>query len=656
MDKYFYFELIVISLIFILYFGGHKYRFMKLGLMLVMLITTGIYLIWRTFYTLPTSSIASLIVGILLLAAEWLGFANSAVFYFLFSKDFKRPLKTVDDLSELPSIDVYIATYNESIDILKRTLVAATLLDYPDKSKVNVYVCDDGSRLSVKKICAEYGATHITRKTHEHAKAGNLNNALSITDGELILILDADMIPRQDMLMRMVGYFSNPKLAFIQAPQTFYNEDPYQFNLFAAEELGSDQDFFMRDIQQHKDYFNAVMFIGSNALFRRKALEDIGGFSVGVITEDMATGMLLHSRGWHAYALSENLASGLQPESFADMVSQRDRWGRGNIQVLRKWNPLKIKGLSLIQRIFYIDGILYWFYGLKKLIFILAPVCYLCFGVLCMNVEFTTLVWFWGPTFIASHLSFDLIAKGKQSLFVSNLYETSLSVHMSKAILAEIFFKKHDKFVVTNKGINTKHWYYNWRLAWPLFIIWILSLYGIIKAILILLGLPSSIEENSIYLNIFWAIYNLFSITLALFMCMERPRYRKAERFVVQKKAKVQLDNQQLIKAFVVDLSEYGAYIKLINYSTKQQKLSGWLLIDDQKIAFETQRITITEQQKDVYIGCKFTTVTKQQYSYLITQTYAQKSTQIVQPIKKHRMFRVLFSWIIKHKKLRSVK
>ncbi|WP_282709548.1 PilZ domain-containing protein [Ligilactobacillus sp. Marseille-Q7487] len=137
---------------------------------------------------------------------------------------------------------------------------------------------------------------------------------------------------------------------------------------------------------------------------------------------------------------------------------------------------------------------------------------------------------------------------------------------------------------------------------------------------------------------------------------MERPRYRKAERFVVQKKAKVQLDNQQLIEAFVVDLSEYGAHIKLINYSTKQQKLSGWLLIDDQKIAFETQRITITEQQKDVYIGCKFTTVTKQQYSYLITQTYAQKSTQIVQPIKKNRMFRVLFSWIIKHKKLRSVK
>lgn len=98
----------------------------------------------------------------------------------------------------------------------------------------------------------------------------------------------------------------------------------------------------MRGIEQQKDAFNATMYVGSNAIFRRVALDSIGGFATGVITEDMATGMLLQAKKWETGFVNENLASGLAPETFGDLIKQRDRWARGNIQVAKKWHPWRM--------------------------------------------------------------------------------------------------------------------------------------------------------------------------------------------------------------------------------------------------------------------------------------------------------------------------
>jgi hypothetical protein len=210
--------------------------------------------------------------------------------------------------------------------MLRTTVAGALTMRYP--GTVNVYLCDDGERETVRALAEDFGVGYLTRTEHSHAKAGNLNNAMALSSGELIVTLDADMVPTAEFLERTVGHFADPTMAFVQAPQAFSNDDPFQYNLFSAAALPNEQDFFMRTLLAGKARFNAVMYVGSNTVFRRTALDEIGGFATGVITEDMATGMLLQSHGWRAEFVPDIVAAGAAPESFEDLLVQRDRWGR----------------------------------------------------------------------------------------------------------------------------------------------------------------------------------------------------------------------------------------------------------------------------------------------------------------------------------------
>ncbi|WP_207709050.1 glycosyltransferase family 2 protein [Heliomicrobium undosum] len=153
------------------------------------------------------------------------------------------------------------------------------------------------------------------------------------------------------------------ELAFVQAPQAFYNQDIFQYNLLQGRNIPNEQDMFMRVVQAGRDRYNAAMYIGSNTVFRRSALAAIGGFATGTITEDMATGMLLQAKGFRTVYLNEVIAEGLSAESFPDYIRQRVRWGRGNVQTARKWNPLTIPGLTRMQRLLYADSVLYCMFG-----------------------------------------------------------------------------------------------------------------------------------------------------------------------------------------------------------------------------------------------------------------------------------------------------
>ncbi|MBM7662311.1 cellulose synthase/poly-beta-1,6-N-acetylglucosamine synthase-like glycosyltransferase [Bacillus mesophilus] len=133
-------------------------------------------------------------------------------------------------------------------------------------------------------------------------------------------------------------------VAFVQLPQAFYNDDIYQFNLLQSKNIPNEQDLFMRLIQTGRDRFNSTIYIGSNTIFRRVALDAIGGFATGTITEDMATGMLIQSKGYKTVFHNEVLAQGLAAESLSDFLSQRIRWARGTIQTMRKWNPITLPG------------------------------------------------------------------------------------------------------------------------------------------------------------------------------------------------------------------------------------------------------------------------------------------------------------------------
>lgn len=229
---------LLVVVLFLSYFLGKKFHFFRQLLILLYVVLTSVYIIWRIGWTLPYNNWTSFLFGIFLLAAEIGGFVLSLVFYRIFLKKHQRSKLGLESFQgKYPSVDIFIATYNESTDILKRGIVAAKLSKYPIKALVNIYVCDDGNRPDVLSLCQKLEVHYVSRTTHEHAKAGNLNHALTVSDGELIVTMDADMVMREDFLEETIGYFSHSKIGFIQTPQTFFNQDPYQFNLFAGSKI-----------------------------------------------------------------------------------------------------------------------------------------------------------------------------------------------------------------------------------------------------------------------------------------------------------------------------------------------------------------------------------------------------------------------------------
>lgn len=317
-------------------------------LILFFWVTNIIYLTWRSFYTLPQDAgVLSLIFSSALLIAEFSGFLENAVFYFTLWNNDKVQVPVVNEDQEWPDVDIFIATYNEPIDLLYKTLNACAHLNYPDKTKVHVYLCDDGHRETAAALAHQFGFEHISRNDNAHAKAGNLNNALKQTRSALIVTLDADMIPRSNFLIRTVPFFMNdPKMGFVQTPQSFYNPDTFQYNLFMENEMPNEQDLFFRLVQVGRSKYNATIYAGSNTVLSRVALEEIGGFVTDTITEDFATGMKMQAARYHSVYLNETLANGLTPNSMIDLFNQRIRWGNGVIQTLRKDNPFFKQGLN----------------------------------------------------------------------------------------------------------------------------------------------------------------------------------------------------------------------------------------------------------------------------------------------------------------------
>ena len=241
----------------------------------------------------------------------------------IFFDEYKIKKKNIKILKgNLPTVDVLICTYNEEVSLLEKTILASTQIEYP-KDKLKVYVLDDGKNNKLEKICKQYEVNYITRENNEFAKAGNINNALKQINGEYFLVLDADMIPYKNILEKTIGYFENKNLAFVQTPQTFYNPDVYQFNI--DNEYNNEQDFFMRYIEPARASKDAVLHIGTNAIFRREYVLKVGGYPTSSITEDMALGLLLQAEGYDSIFINEELVCGMSATTYQDLVRQRDR-------------------------------------------------------------------------------------------------------------------------------------------------------------------------------------------------------------------------------------------------------------------------------------------------------------------------------------------
>ena len=491
----------------------------------------------------------------------------------------KYPMIPKADFSEFPDVDIFIATYNEPVELLYKTINGCINMEYPDENKVHIYICDDSNRIEMKKLAEEMNINYITRTERKDAKAGNFNNALAKTDSPLVVTFDADMIPMHDFLMSTVPYFVEDltnakkiekkdgkearknregKIGFIQTPQSFYNPDLFQYNLFSETRIPNEQDYFYRDIQISRNKSNSVIYGGTNTVISREALDEIGGFYTKVITEDFATGILIQSNGYTCYAIDEVHASGLAPEDLKGLVKQRQRWARGCIQTGRKLNILFRKGLNISQKLSYISAITYWYGCLKRLIYIMAPILFSVFGVVVVKCTLLEVLIFWLPMYIFSSKSLKLVSRKIRTVKWTNVYETILFPSLIVSVILESLGISQKKFNVTRKGGAIEDKNYQIKKAIPHIILSILSIIGIINCVKF-----TFITGTPVYIVlIFWLIINLYNIVMSIFFMLGRQVLRRAERFPINIDCIVSFHEKEL-KCTTNDISENGLSIVL---------------------------------------------------------------------------------------------
>lgn len=250
------------------------------------------------------------------------------------------------------AVDLFIPTFNEPPDVVEPTLAAAARIRGAD---VRVALLDDGGRPEMAALAARYGARYIARDDHSGAKAGNINHALALTDAPLVAVFDCDHVPDERFLEATTGHFADDDVAFVQTPQYYANADDG-----VAAASWAQQALFFGPIARGKDGLDAMFCCGTNVIFRREALESVGGFPTGSVTEDFELSIRLHERGWRTVYVQDVLARGLAPEDMASYVTQQFRWARGCVstipRVARASLPWRIRLQYLLSSMFFLSG------------------------------------------------------------------------------------------------------------------------------------------------------------------------------------------------------------------------------------------------------------------------------------------------------------
>ncbi len=592
-------------------------------LILLSFAVTARYMIWRYTSTLNTSDWVGAAISGAVYAAEIYGFIAMFLFYFQVREWKTRPPVVPPKRTRDPSVDVFVTIVDEPIDILYRTLVGCKAMTYPEEKKT-VYVLDDGHRPEVKQIAERLGCRYLTRPDNAHAKAGNLNHAMKHSSGELIVNFDADHVPVASFLNECVGFFEEDKVALVQTPHHFYNPDPYQRNLRLEDEIIHEQDLFFQTIQPGRDLTNSAFYCGSGALFRRSALEQVGGFIVKSVTEDIHTSIVLHANGYRSVYYPKRLSAGLSPESFSSYLRQRQRWARGHAQIfLSAENPLFTPGLSISQRINYFASIYYFFHGVPRVIYLIGPLFYLLFGIPPLIADFRILLYFYLSHYIVSLLAFHRTVGKLRNPFWSDVYETVMSFYLAATAIATLFTPRRRKFAVTPKGEQFAKPVINISESLPQWILAMLLIVGLIYGTIVHWvgrGTPGSYAISFV-----WSAYNLLLAFTAIVTAREQAQRRVSPRLRRRLDCQIELSSGRLIPAMTQDISESGVSVVLkeIIHLSAETQIRIRSAIGDTR--FMKGRVIRYERRSDgmPYVGISFIDPPEEDRRSLIRQMYS---------------------------------
>ncbi|MGY6705008.1 UDP-forming cellulose synthase catalytic subunit [Roseinatronobacter sp.] len=541
------------------------------------------YWSWRLTETLPSSSNPlEFGIAVSLFAVEtyaiWVFFVSS----FVTADPINRTLPPKVAVQNLPTVDILVPSYNEPIDMLAVTLSAAKNMHYP-ANKRTVVLCDDGGtdercnhenpdiavkararRKDLQALCAELGIVYSTRARNVHAKAGNMSAALERLNGDLVVVFDADHVPSRDFLARTVGYFvADPKLFLVQTPHFFLNPDPIDRNIGLRDDCPPENEMFYHQGHRGLDRWGGAFFCGSASVLRRAALDDVGGFAGETITEDAETALEIHSKGWKSLYVDHAMIAGLQPETFVTFIEQRGRWAAGMMQLLMLKNPLRRKGMSLSQRLCYLNSMTFWLFPLVRMVFILAPLAYLFFGLHIFVATIEEVLVYMGAYMAISFMVQNALYARVRWPLISELYETAQAPYLSGVVIKTILKPRGAKFNVTAKDEVLIEDYIS-PLFKPLLFVWVLSLAGVLAAAIRWVMFPGDQTILSIVGG--WAVFNFLIVSASLRAVSERQQRRGVPRVDMNVPAVAAIgrnDTFSFTAATVLDSSTSGARLLL---------------------------------------------------------------------------------------------
>ena len=611
-------------------------RRLVVGILLILAVR---YIVWRSLSTLnlanPLNGVFSL--GLFFLEMLVLTSTSIQLFLMLNTKDRRREADrnsiAVIEGKFTPSVDILIPTYNEPTFILRRTIVGCQALDYPNKT---IYLLDDTRRPQMKALAKELGCEYITRPDNRHAKAGNLNHALTKTSGELIVVFDADFIPTTNFLQRTVGFFQDETIALVQTPQSFYNPDPISYNLGLENIVTPDEEIFYRQTQAIKDGAGSVVCAGTSFVVRRSALQETGGFVTESLSEDYFTGINLSARGYRLIYLNEKLSAGLAAENIAAHATQRIRWARGTLQAFFiKSNPLTIPGLSPIQRLAHFEGILNWFSVISRIGFLMMPLAYSFLGVIPIRATLEEILYYFLPFYLVQLTAFSWLNHRSRSAILSEMYSLVLVFPVALTVIQVMLNPFSQGFKVTPKGTANNRYTFNWSLAFPLIVLFIttaVSLWRNLGICLSLLWQSTSTPEivqhlKGLDLGWIWSAYNLVLLSISLLILWDAPKADIYEWFDLRRVVRLNLKEQnQNIWGVTTMISEVGAEIALTQRPLVDlaQMRSINLEIAEENLQLDAQIIQIGSKNEFPTIRVKFPLVSIQQHRRLVKMLFCR--------------------------------
>lgn len=391
------------------------------------------------------------------------------------------------------TVDVLVPVAHEPISLITKTLQMAKAISYPHRT----HVLDDGNSEEVHKIADELGISYISRPKHNklYAKSGNINYGLSFTKGEFFAVFDADHVPKESFLDELLPFFENAKVALVQTPQHYTNTDK-----FIPSGTAQAQEIFYKYVQPAKNSYNASFCVGTNMIYRKSAIEGIGGIAKLDHSEDIWTTILIHEKGWETVYYNKVLAEGKAPETIDSYFRQQNRWARGGFTLFFQKNPLYIDKLTLDQRLQYLFSNVHYFSGFAILIYLAIPLIYLFTGQFSVNLKFGTV---WALHYIPYALTIFLLPLYLLGELKLSTISTSMVsfVPYIQAFLATVL-KNNYRWVATES---------RQRLAKPImFQLWPLILFMGLAVGAILVGWYNPKDIITTLVTTIWTLFNMY--------------------------------------------------------------------------------------------------------------------------------------------------